>query len=230
MSPVPAFHHSQSLREPSWTLGSEARNCSCHRQLKDRRGLLPSSSLPLFPYLIQAGDKILWALCTHALGPFVCTHVPCCGPHNVLVLNLLNTSFGCIDAVFALSCLLPCPADLNLCSRTSALSPSPFVGGRARSLPSCSNVSADSEHWDGAANWVGGAGKRGLNTLLTLADLSLLSWEINLDGGTTLPLSSHWGLEQAKGKPLCRRSTEACLIVLSQLQEDTKVLPQFPHL
>ena len=31
--------------------------------------------------------------------------------------------------------------------------------------------------------------ERALNTPLTLADLGLLSWEINLDGGTTLPLS-----------------------------------------
>ena len=77
---------------------------------------------------------------------------------------------------------------------------------------------------------MGEAGKRGLNTPLTLADLSLLSWEINLDGGTTLPLSSCWGPEQAKEEPSYQGSTEGCLIILSQLHQDTKPLPQFPHL
>lgn len=40
------------------------------------------------------------------------------------------------------------------------------------------------------------------------ADLGLLCWEINLDRGTGLPLSSHWGPELAKEKLWYWRSTQ----------------------
>ena len=106
-------------------LGSEARNFALATgSLKTREAFPQAALLPRArtPSLIQAGDKILWPLClsapaTHVLVPVACTASG--------FLIFLTPRLAALTQWLLPQCLLPCPADLHLCSRTSDLSPPP---------------------------------------------------------------------------------------------------------
>lgn len=153
---------------------------SCPKQVKDKKGLLncpaPSAGRtlrPLPPNLIKAGDKTPGPPCLS--GPshsYTCT----CGLHSLLALHF-DTLLVVLTWPLLPQYPVPCPADFSPCTRGQ--------GEGTTLLPHCK--------WglrvQGGGGRVGGRTRaESPVTSLSLADLGLLSWEINLDRGTTLSL------------------------------------------